>query len=107
MDSSSFARELNKYKIVRLADYKNSRYKTQKKSDNKPKLLLAPSTVTTIKAADSDKKQDFWGQLESINANTLSETDMKKFIGAVKEEHPSMVSAINLHDLEHIAKLLQ
>jgi hypothetical protein len=85
MDSSSFARELNKYKIVRLADYKNSRYKTQKKSDNKPKLLLAPSTVTTIKAADSDKKQDFWGQLESINANTLSETDMKKFIGAVKE----------------------
>jgi hypothetical protein len=44
--------------------------------------------------------------IERVNVNALSESEMKKFLAALREEHAQIVSQVNLEDLEYMAKKL-
>ena len=55
------------------------------KSDPKPKLLVTSSVASNKPVNVECLEEDFYSMFERINANALSEKDMKRFIAAMKE----------------------
>ena len=62
------------------------------KSDTKPKLLASSSAPSNKPVNVECAEEDFYTMLERINANALSEKDMKRFIAAMKEVSVSDLS---------------
>lgn len=103
MERPTFEKELQKYKIVRLADHYKIRWKpqssTSKRTAERAKL---PTSVVATKPV-SASTDPFWTMIERVNVNALSEAEMKKFLAALREEHAQIVSQVNLEDLEYMA----
>lgn len=90
MDESTFQRELNKYKVVRPADYHKSRTikaKSDPKSGARPAALTgtAPSPAPAPTPISRSAEVDFWELLSASNSTFMSTADSIKFIEILKE----------------------
>jgi hypothetical protein len=108
MERPTFEKELSKYKIVRLADHYKIRWKPLSSKRTAERAKLPPSSGASAAAGKpvSAPTDPFWTMIERVNVNALSESEMKKFLAALREEHAQIVSQVNLEDLEYMAKKL-
>ena len=65
------------------------------KTDLKPKLLVASSAAINKPVEPECLEEDFYSMFERINANVLSDKDMKRCIAAMKEVSVLVLNIFN------------
>lgn len=110
MDESSFTKELNKYKVIRSADYCRPR-----STKNKVELKNVSNTLekrnknidsVAVEEKGPINSDNFWEIFSAANCSILTAAESIKFIEALKQEHDTIKNKVNLYDLEQIASCL-
>lgn len=87
MDEATFKKELDKYRIVRPADYCKPRgSKTKSEARTSPRLPApsAPPRHDPVVAAAAIAGSNFWEVLSTANGSILTAAESIKFVEAMK-----------------------
>jgi hypothetical protein len=106
MDDSAFQKELNKYKVVRAADYHRPRLTRSRAEPRTASRVPAPTQQSREKdnlMIANVTSGDFWELLSTANATSMTTAESIKFIEAMKLEHSVAKGKVNLNDMELIA----
>eukprot|EP00601_Ochromonadales_sp_CCMP2298_P001091 CAMPEP_0173188554 /NCGR_PEP_ID=MMETSP1141-20130122/11315_1 /TAXON_ID=483371 /ORGANISM="non described non described, Strain CCMP2298" /LENGTH=111 /DNA_ID=CAMNT_0014112487 /DNA_START=34 /DNA_END=369 /DNA_ORIENTATION=+ len=108
MDTATFQRELQKFKVVRLEDYYHPRMKkTDQKMGSKQIASgerRAGAEKDKGKAAPAGPAGSFWVLLEAALADTLAPSETTAFLAEMRRGLEEVPRSINLEDLDLAAK---
>jgi hypothetical protein len=111
MDDSAFQKELNKYKVVRPADFHKPRLMRQRTEPRTAPRTSAPTQQSRERESSQRLANvtsgDFWELLSTANASMMTTAESIKFIEAIKQEHSLAKGKVNLQDMDMIAAELK
>ena len=105
MQATEFHDELKKYKLLRKPDHYKVKW-NRKQTEKREMRLNDDNEATTIDKSSVETDAGFWELLEAATKSIFPTTaERNKFFNALRNEHNTMHTKVNLTDLDKLAAI--